>query len=391
MVKPGEGEICPWHLGPRPSTSSMMIKLDSNLSTSEKLNYLKRGHSVSLGSHSTQTCNKYFVRSSKVLANRGPSYPTQVPDIAIDTVNETHLRIIMHENILDNDHDAFKRKAGAESTSDYFNQKHLVRDYLYDMHPNYDPNDIGGTVYNRSILKIRSEQKQRSSIKNDNNNNNNNTNNDDELDSKSVDTLEDFLATDPTRPRSTGYSRGHLRSIAKVDTFGPTDSLLKSEERDSGFLPAPNTDRYKDMPSSAKEKLNKRKSKSSQGIRGSSSASSLFADKNVPQSWKEKDSGLRENTITNNTYIKPNTTSGSRHGTSRDIDRFTPSNLLLDSNTKSWEWFRSYQKRLNDRERLKETKEQHLKIKSINNKLAQQQENDLATFEASLKSKSMRV
>ena len=41
---------------------------------------------------------------------------------------------------------------------DYFNQKHLVRDYLYDMHPYYDPHDIGGTVYNRSILKIRAEQ-----------------------------------------------------------------------------------------------------------------------------------------------------------------------------------------------------------------------------------------
>lgn len=389
MVKPGEGELCPWHHHPRPSTSSMMIKLDPNLTTSEKLNYLKRGHSVSLGSHSTQTCSKYQVRSSKVLANRGPSYPAQVPDIAFDTVNETHLRILIHENILDNDHDAFKRKAGAESTSDYFNQKHLVRDYLYDMHPSYDPNDIRGTVYNRSILKIRSEQKQRGS-KNDINNDYH-SNNNDELDSKSVDTLDDFLATDPTRPRSTGYSRGHLRSIAKVDTFGPTDSLLKSEERDSGLLPAPNTDRYKDMPSSVREKLNKRKSKSSQGLRESSSASSLFADKNVPQSWK--DSGP-ENTITKNsdTYIKPNTTSGgTRQRTSRDMERLVPSNLLLDSNTKSWEWFRSYQKRLNDRERLKQTKEQHLKIKSMNSKLAQQQKNDLAAFEVSLKSKSMRV
>lgn len=46
MVKIGEGEIKPWDLGPRPSTSSMMIKLDTNLTTSEKLNYLKRTYSI---------------------------------------------------------------------------------------------------------------------------------------------------------------------------------------------------------------------------------------------------------------------------------------------------------------------------------------------------------
>jgi len=391
MVKVGDRqqqkECDPWNVvGPRPSTSSMMIKLDPNLTTSEKLHYLKRGHTVSVASHSSQTCDKYHVRSSKVLANRGPSYPAQVPDINVETVNETHIRILMHENILKADAEAFKRKSGAESTSDYFHQKHLVRDYLYDMHPYYDPHDIGGTVYNRSILKIRAEQRCKSN------------NNEDDINNKEV--MEDFLeAADPIRPRSTGYSRGHLRSIAKVDTFGPADSLQKTQQRELGLLPPPNIDRYKNMPGSAKQKLTMR-SKTSHGSRGSSSASSLFADTNIPQSWNEQFIGnsntdnKNDKNDKNDTYVKPHTTTGGSrqsHDKERGVGSFVPTNLMLDSNTKSLEWFKSYQKRLSDRELFKLSKQQNLKIQKENERLAKQLDNDLSMFEGSLKSKSMRV
>lgn len=384
MVQIGLEEVKPWdnnnnNNNPRPSTSAMMIRLDPTLTTSQKLHYLKRGHTVSIGNHSTQTCDKYVIRSSKVLRNRGPSYPAQVPDIAVDAVNETHLRILIHNDILKSDTQAFKLKSGAESTSDYFNQKHLVRDYLYDMHPYYDPHDIGGTVYNRSILKIREEQRDKSNY-------------DDDIHDKEV--MEDFLeASDPIRPRSTGYSRGHLRSIAKVDTFGPADSLEKTLKRELGLLPPPNPNRYKNMPGSAKQKV---RSKSSQGTR----TTSLFADdKNVPQSWKvtnggnNNDNNDNNNDDNKNTYIKPNTaTGGSRQSRDNEIrGAFIPTNLMLDSNTRSLEWFKSYQKRLNDRDLLKFSKDQKLKIKLLNEKLAKKQADDLALFEASLKSKSMRV
>ena len=151
------------------------------------------------------------------------------------------------------------------------------------------------------------------------------------------------------------------------------------------------------MPSSAKLKLTTKRSKTSQGIRGSSSASSLFADTNAPQSWKESDLVNNSSNYVDSSqiYIKPNTTTGGSRQSrqSRDIERgsFVPTNLMLDSNTKSLEWFKSYQKRLNDRELFKLSKAQHQKIKSINEKLAKQQADDLAIFEASLKSKSMRV
>ena len=59
---------------------------------------------------------------------------------------------------------------------------------------------------------------------------------------------EDFLRPDDTTsPRSTGYERGHIRALLKVDTFGPVSSSVTALERSLGMIPphSPNIDRYR--------------------------------------------------------------------------------------------------------------------------------------------------
>lgn len=115
-----------------------------------------------------------------------------------------------------------------ECTADVFHQKHLVRDYLSTMHPYSDPNDHGRT-YNQSRLKSQGESREGRGGKQG--------------------ALEDFIHDEPVRPRSTGYSKGHVRNMLGLDTFGEKSSEEIRAQRELGLLPqSPNTDRYKNAP-----------------------------------------------------------------------------------------------------------------------------------------------
>ena len=98
--------------------------------------------------------------------------------------------------MLNDDISIFRKKFFQECTTDYFNQKHLIRDYLNTMHPYSDPLDRGRT-YSKSRLQIKDKD-------------------------LSPLPMGDFLQPeDVTRPRSTGYNSGHVRSMLKLDNFGP--------------------------------------------------------------------------------------------------------------------------------------------------------------------------
>jgi hypothetical protein len=108
-----------------------------------------------------------------------------------------------------------------DSCSHYIQQKHQMRDLLPTMHPISDPRDISPPKFGYNFpRKTREHSELRSSV-------------------------EDFIQPKSlTGRRSTGYNRGHIRSILELDTFGPQHSEVVTDARLSGSLPlSPNIDR----------------------------------------------------------------------------------------------------------------------------------------------------
>ena len=124
------------------------------------------------------------------------------------------------------------RKERAESASSAVHHRMLVKDLLGEMHQLKDFNDIDKTKkFTRSILY---EQEKEKSI------------NLKEYHFQTMKPIEDFVRPDDQfSPRITGYEHGHVRSLLKLDVFGPASSAAVEKEREQGILPrSPNVDRH---------------------------------------------------------------------------------------------------------------------------------------------------
>jgi hypothetical protein len=89
------------------------------------------------------------------------------------------------------------------------------------MHPISDPRDISPPKFGYNFPRVTREHSElRSSV-------------------------EDFIQPKSlTGRRSTGYNRGHIRSVLELDTFGPHHSEVVTDARLAGTLPlSPNIDR----------------------------------------------------------------------------------------------------------------------------------------------------
>jgi hypothetical protein len=154
----------------------------------------------------------------------------------------------------------FCRKRTQNSLSGDAMEAQLMKDLIGTMHPYKDPLNIDKTKkYNYSI---KSEQAQLE------------TKQMEELRYQQLKPIEDFLTPgDVLSPRVTGYEPGHVRSLFKLDVYGPANSLLATEERVvTGVLPPPNVDRYSRLqtPSELRRSL----SRSSRAMSPSSSRAS---------------------------------------------------------------------------------------------------------------------
>lgn len=110
-------------------------------------------------------------------------------------------------------------------------QQHMVRDLLADMHKTKDTEDIDKTK--KYTFSIKSETQLREQKAHE------------EMMFNKLKPLDDFIRPDDaTSPRNTGYEHGHIRSLFKLDTYGPANSVIVAAERESGKLPLPNVDRY---------------------------------------------------------------------------------------------------------------------------------------------------
>ncbi len=203
-----------FNIQPRIPSMKRPHTVDSNSVT-----FFKYGHSSCLTKHDFSVVDKSGPRDKPILNQRYVGFPIAVPDVSQPSVNEVTFRRTAHKKFLDENKALFRKKFYAECTSDHFHQSHLIRNYLNTMHPYSDPQDRGRT-YSQSRLKTKE---------------------------RDLDPLPsgDFLnPKDPTRPRSTGYSPGHTRTILGLDSFGPNDSKRLEYARMVGELPAsPNVDR----------------------------------------------------------------------------------------------------------------------------------------------------
>jgi hypothetical protein len=110
------------------------------------------------------------------------------------------------------------------------------------MHPTKDYQDIDlkgrGYTFSRLTTKLQHDQQ-----------------NLDEYHFRTMTPLEDFVRPEEyTQSRNTGYEHGHIRSLMKLDVYGPTASKKSAARRSRQKLPKANPDRYERL--SPEHKLN---------------------------------------------------------------------------------------------------------------------------------------
>ena len=104
-------------------------------------------------------------------------------------------------------------------------EKHNLRNYLTDIHP---------LVLKPTIPRLPPKPKNLESALDD------------------IPLVDFAQPAGPTRPRTTGFSPGHLRSMMSLDTFGPIDSAQKEVLRQTGSIPqSPNPDHWKTLNDNA--------------------------------------------------------------------------------------------------------------------------------------------
>lgn len=196
----------------------------SSLEIQREVQQLKNGHTLSLDYHTAEFPMLLGPRSS--LVGKLPSIPKLPTDLSVEIVRESIMRRSAHTKLLNEDPDCFRRKVLENSCADFVKQKNMMR-ALCDIHPISDPNDIAPPKfgYNFSKKKLSTAGLRTSP--------------------------EDFIQPyDPTHERKTGYSRGHIRSVLQLDTYGPNHSERVHSARRKKMVPAesPNVDRNFSRP-----------------------------------------------------------------------------------------------------------------------------------------------
>ena len=232
------------------------------------LHFYRSGSSVSLQRHVPDITEMLPARDPRLLGSRGPAYPALHIDQCKVLAEENIQRRSIHKKMVEVNPSIFRRKAANESLFEQLHERNKVNDLLSGMHGLKDLKDLNKRNVHRINTSRRAEEAKREKM---------------ELDEHLYNQMpppEDFVRPDDTSsPRSTGYEHGHIRSLLKVDTFGPVSSSVASLERSIGLLPphSPNIDRYKSdgsniskfLGSKSSSRMNSRRSR---GLLSSSSS-----------------------------------------------------------------------------------------------------------------------
>jgi hypothetical protein len=253
-----------------PELTLSIDQLGQSSSTNDMVNYLKNGHTLSLDSHHSSPTSMHKTRHRDLLLSRGPSFPANLVDMSTALSNENVARRKIHEKIMNSDSTVFRRKAGPESLTEQLNERRNVNILLKGMHGLKDLDDLDQKKAARITFSINSakDKKEREEHA--------------DLMYKNLLPLEDFVRPEYTEsPRHTGYESGHIRSLLKTNTYGPSSSSLASLERELGLLPehTPSIDRYRKdseirseagstLGSRGSSRINSRQARSRAGSRG---------------------------------------------------------------------------------------------------------------------------
>lgn len=208
------------------------------MDNSSLLQKLRHHHTTSLDHHSPSTVPKHHSRSSDLLPSRtnSPAFPAFTLDSSLELVMENKERRQLHSRLMERDPSVFRKRCVPESSSSLLKQRSLMNDFMSGMHGLRDIHDLNKQRAQRVTFSIRRDKdlKDKQDLE--------------EHLFHNLPPIEDFLRPhSPVTPRTTGYEVGHIRSLLKVDTFGPANSLRVSRERESGQLPphSPNVDRFR--------------------------------------------------------------------------------------------------------------------------------------------------
>lgn len=185
-----------------------------------------------------------------MLPSRGAAWPALPVDTSALVAEETALRRKMHEEVLRENPDAFRRyvfrhfaltlvlisavrQFSEDSLSSSMIQQIKMKDLIKDMHLTKDLKDIDRTKTGRYTFSRLTERLLRDKQ------------NLDEYKFETMPPVEDFVRPDDTESRrNTGYDHGHVRSLMKLDIYGPAASRQSYRDRSVGKLPTNNVDKY---------------------------------------------------------------------------------------------------------------------------------------------------
>jgi hypothetical protein len=188
---------------------------------------------------------------------------------------------------------------------------------------------------------------------------------------------EDFLNTEnpdsTTKRYKIGYNPGHIRSILKLDTYGPHHSSKVAGMRDDGSLPSsPNTDRNRSALTGTVRSLSP--SSSMAGSRPvSPESSATFGTRHTNNSNR----GLRKNKL--DQYIP----TGNRQPTL--TEKYGSALGELNARTKGREWFSTYKAIKHDRKTEKQDIREFRAFRSTVHREAVEIANTLDEFEVKLR------
>ena len=304
-------------------------------------------------------------RSAATLLTRGPSFPALPYDLSVEVIEETKIRKQIHSKLLNDNQNVFKRVVTPNSPSVMLRHELVVKDMLAGLHVLKDPKDIALDKKKFTYSRRSNQTKKEQTLL-------------DDWNFKNLKPLEDFVRPeDINSPRNTGYNSGHIRSILKLDVFGPTSSMVAARERETGRILSPtHTDRYALLSPSYKLSL----SNSPQSSRATSAQSSISGHSS---NMKSTDDHMRQSKFMASSSISTTTadiTELRDKVMSKKMLKFTPKlnnqsaptikvedRLVLDPFIRRTEWFKSYTNRKKNQSLFKSQRLE--KIKTIKNEV----------------------
>lgn len=177
---------------------------------------LRNSHTSALSIHHLDAASRIPIHDRSVAINRAPSLPALHPDNSVECLSETKLRRSIHHDILSNNAKVFCR---TDSQATKFQIECKLRSKgLGELHALKDPHEKRTFTYSK-IPETNIEH--------------------------NVEDLRDFTFSYPHKERTSGYSQNHVRSILRLDSLGPNDSIDRMIRIGKGELPATkNLDRY---------------------------------------------------------------------------------------------------------------------------------------------------